>query len=100
MMCLNLTLSGLHGQPYNGAANMSGRIKGAQAKILEQQPLALYVHCGPNCVNLVAQAACKSSKMTCDTLDWIHSLGCLYNLSGKYTNAFKEIAATEGMSIA
>jgi len=85
---LNMPLSGL--QEYDGG------IKGAQAKILEQQPLALFVHCGPHCVNLAAHAACKSLTLTCDALDWVHCLGCLYSLSGKFRNAFKEIAATRG----
>uniref|UniRef100_A0A9J8CL73 Zinc finger MYM-type protein 1-like n=1 Tax=Cyprinus carpio carpio TaxID=630221 RepID=A0A9J8CL73_CYPCA len=58
---MNLPLSGLCGQTYDGAANMSGKTGGVQAKIKEIQPLALYVHCGPHCVNLVTQAACSSS---------------------------------------
>ena len=54
LLRLNLLLSGLRGQTYDGAANMSGNSKGAQARIREKQPLVLYVHCCPHCVNLVA----------------------------------------------
>lgn len=67
--------------------NMSGEIKGTQARVRAVQPLALYVHCGP----LVTQAACTSSSVTCDALKWLHKLGCLYNQSGKYKTTFKEI---------
>ncbi|XP_010790523.1 zinc finger MYM-type protein 1-like [Notothenia coriiceps] len=71
---------------------MSGDRKGAQARVREMQPLALYVHCGAHCVNLVTQAACKASSLTSDALDWLHKLGCLYKLSGKYKTKFINIA--------
>lgn len=35
----------IRGEGYDGAANMSGKQKGAAACIKEQFPLALYVHC-------------------------------------------------------
>ena len=92
LLRLNLPLSGLCGQTYDGAANMSGDRKGAQARIREMQPLALYVHCGAYCVNLVTQAACKASSLTSDALDWLHKRGCLYKLSGKYKTTFVNIA--------
>lgn len=72
---------------------MSGNRKGAQARIREMQPLALYVHCGAHCANLVTQAACTASSLTSDALDWVHKLGCLYKISGKYKTKFVNIAA-------
>lgn len=92
---LNLPLHGLRGQTYDGAANMSGKTGGVQAKIKEMQPLALYVHCGPHCVNLVTQTACNSSCVVTDALSWVHKLGGLYNQSGKFKTIFKEIAKSE-----
>ncbi len=53
LLRLNLPLSVLRGQTYDGAANMSGHLSGVQAHIRKEQPLAIYVHCGPHCVNLV-----------------------------------------------
>lgn len=64
LLHLNVPLSGLSGQTYDGAANMSGKIKETQARLIAVQPLALYVHCGPHSVNLVTQAACPSSAVT------------------------------------
>lgn len=93
LLRLNLPLSGLRGQTYDGAANMSGNRKGAQARIREMQPLALFVHCGAHCANLVTQAACTASSLTSDALDWVHKLGCLYKMSGKYKTKFVNIAA-------
>uniref|UniRef100_A0A9J8A5F5 Uncharacterized protein n=1 Tax=Cyprinus carpio carpio TaxID=630221 RepID=A0A9J8A5F5_CYPCA len=92
---MNLPLSGLCGQTYDGAANMSGKTGGVQAKIKEIQPLALYVHCGPHCVNLVTQAACSSSCVVMDALSLVHKLGTLFNQSGKFKTVFKEIAKSE-----
>lgn len=92
---MNLPLSGLRGQTYDGAANMSGKTGGVQAKIKEIQPLALYVHCGPHCVNLVTQAACSSSCVVMDALSLVHKLGTLFNQSGKFKMVFKEIAKSE-----
>lgn len=40
LLRLNIPMSGLRGQTYDGAPNMSGR----QAELKRQQPLALYVH--------------------------------------------------------
>lgn len=42
----------LHGQAYDGAGNMAGRVKGTAARIMSSFPLALYVHCASHCLNL------------------------------------------------
>jgi len=39
---------------------MSGNYKGCQALINQKQPLALYVHCGAHCVDLVAQTVTEA----------------------------------------
>lgn len=77
---------------------MSGESKGVQALLREKQPLALYVHCGPHCVNLVTQTACSSSPVVSDALNLVHKLGTLYHQSGKYKTIFKEIAQSEAGS--
>ena len=60
LLRLNLSITGLRGQAYDGAANMAGIYSGAQA-IKKHQPLAPYVHCGAHCVNLTTQHACTAS---------------------------------------
>ena len=94
LLRLNLPFSGLRGQTYDGAANMSGHLSGTQALIRRQQPLANFVHCGPHCVNLVTQATCKSTPVIRDALHWIHELGCLLAQSGKCKTIFKDIATS------
>lgn len=45
--------SNLVGQAYDGAAVMSGKHRGVQARIREVANLAFYVHCSAHCLNLV-----------------------------------------------
>lgn len=94
LLRLHLPISGLRGQTYDGAANMSGRFSGAQAVLKKKQPLALYVHCGAHCVNVITQCACSASPLLRDALQWVHELGTLSNQSGK----FKGILATQPLS--
>lgn len=89
---LNLPLSSLRGQAYDGAANMAGKNRGVQALIKQQQPLALYVHCGAHCSNLATEAACKSSPLIRDSLQWVHEAGTLFNMSGKFMTIFENAA--------
>ena len=92
---LNLPLSQLRGQTYDGAANMSGRMQGVQAHIKKEQPLAVYVHCGPHCVNLITQAACVSAPVIRDAMQLVHELGVLFNQSGKFKAIFTAVAKSD-----
>ena len=47
------------GQGYDGAGNMSGNTRGAQARISTQYPTAKYVHCKNHSLNLAIVHACK-----------------------------------------
>lgn len=74
---------------------MSGKYAGAQAYLTQAQPLALFVHCGPHCVNLITQATCAASSVVRDALQWVHELGHLFGLSGKFKTIFCNIATSE-----
>lgn len=52
--------SKVSGQCYEGAANMSGHFSGLQARILEDESGAMYVHCRPHLINLVVQDAMEN----------------------------------------
>ncbi|KAL2101376.1 hypothetical protein ACEWY4_003137 [Coilia grayii] len=96
LLRLNLPISGLRGQAYDGASNMSGKYAGAQAVIQRKQPLAPFIHCGAHCVNLVTHQACSASPLIRNALDWVHDLGTFFGQSGKLKDQFKAIAASEG----
>ena len=48
---------------YDGAANMSGKLNGVQAAILEDYPKACYTHCSSHCLNPVISTACANNAM-------------------------------------
>ncbi len=56
-----LDLDKKKGQGYDGAGNMSGQTKGAEDHFSELYPLALYLPCAPNRLNLVVL---KSTQVT------------------------------------
>lgn len=93
LLRLNIPISGLRGQTYDGAANMAGKFSGAQAVLKREQPLALY---GAHCVNLITQSACSASTLLRDTLQWVHELGTLSNQSGKFKGVLASHLTSEG----
>lgn len=94
LLHVNLSITGLRGQAYDGAANMAGKYAGTQAIIQREQPLAPYVHCGAHCVNLITQQACTASAVIRNSIEWVHELGILFCRSGKLKDIFKGIAKT------
>ena len=55
---VGIDLGFCHGQGYDGASAMSGRLNGVQAIIRKSYPLALYTHCASHCLNLALGKAC------------------------------------------
>ena len=53
-----LNLENLREQGYDGAGNISGKVKGASTIILNKYPKATYVHCRPHVLNLAIVNAC------------------------------------------
>ena len=93
LLRLQLPLAMLRGQTYDGAANMSGIYNGCQAIVRESQPLALFVHCGAHCVNLVAQKACSAVPVVRDAIGVIQELGAVFASSINCRTTFARIAA-------
>jgi hypothetical protein len=56
---LGLDMSKLVGLGFDGAANMSGKVKGLQARISAKVPTAQYVHCRAHCLNLAIMHCCR-----------------------------------------
>jgi len=61
LLRLNLPVSQLRGQTYDGASNMAGQYNGAQAIVRTKQLLAMYVHCLMHAGNLAVQEAIEAS---------------------------------------
>lgn len=90
LLRLNLPITSLCGQAYDGAANMAGKYSGALAIIQREQPLAPNVHCAAHCMNLITQQACTASAVIRNSMEWVY-LG----QPGKLKDIFKGIAKTE-----
>jgi hypothetical protein len=50
------------GQGYDGASSMSGVYSGVQKRILDGQPLAVYIHCASHNLNLVMNDAVSTAR--------------------------------------
>ena len=55
----DIPVANMHGQGYNGARNMASNRVGVQARIKQEAPLAVYVHCNGHCLNLVISKSCS-----------------------------------------
>ena len=71
-----LRMSQIRGQCYDGARNMSGGYRGVQARVKEEAPKAVYVHCYAHCLNLVLVDATKKNKMARNFFGTLESLYC------------------------
>ena len=56
---VNLSLSDIRGQCYDGASNMSGARSGCSSLVQEQAPMAVYLHCASHRLNLAVVSACR-----------------------------------------
>ncbi|XP_047132435.1 52 kDa repressor of the inhibitor of the protein kinase-like [Hydra vulgaris] len=56
-----LEISNCRGQGYDNGSNIKGKINGVQKRILNLNPLALYVPCGNHSLNLVISDSARSS---------------------------------------
>ncbi|XP_041376606.1 zinc finger MYM-type protein 1-like [Gigantopelta aegis] len=60
LLRLNLPITHLRAQTYDGASNMSGKYQGCQALIKKVQPLANYTHCGAHITHLICAKAIET----------------------------------------
>ena len=73
-MRLELDISGLRGQGYDGGTNMAGKINGLQQKMLKENPKALYFHCIGHQLNMVCQDACTEYSQVLDTITCVNKI--------------------------
>ena len=95
---LGLPIEKLRGMGFDGAANMYGIYNGAQALLRESQPLAVYVHCGAHCVNLVGQDACEASSIFRNAFHTVHEVGVLFKDSIRFRTAFEAVTSAADCS--
>ena len=82
------------GQGYDGAANMSSRTVGVQARIRKASPLALYTHCKSHQLNLCIVKACSIPKIR-NASGVISEVAKFFNYSPKRQHFFEHMIDTE-----
>jgi hypothetical protein len=92
---LNLPLTCLRGQSYDGASNMSGKFNGTQALITKQQPLAPFVHCLMHCGNLVASEAMESTPIVRDQTSLANDVASFSHQSTKLSNILRTVQKSQ-----
>ena len=88
---MNLPLSKLRGQCYDGASAMSGAKSGVAKKIQEEEPRAVYTHCYGHSINLATCDAVKQSKPIKNALETTHEITKLIKHSPRREGIFREI---------
>ncbi|XP_025419703.1 zinc finger MYM-type protein 1-like [Sipha flava] len=76
------------GQGYDGAASMSGNLKGVQTIIRESHPAALYVYCSEHSLNLALAHSCNVQYVR-NCIGTIKSIGNFIKSSAMRTNILK-----------
>lgn len=80
---LNLALSKIRGQCYDGAACIAGIRSGVAKQLLDEEPRAIYMHCYGHALNLACSDAIKQCSLIKDALDTTHELIKLLKSSPK-----------------
>ena len=83
-----VSLSSCRGQAYDGAANMAGHLNGVAAKILAEEPKAIFVHCLAHSVNLCLQECGRQSKVIRDGLSLVNEICNFIRSSPKRLSLF------------
>ncbi|VAI26333.1 unnamed protein product [Triticum turgidum subsp. durum] len=87
---LGMNLEQVRGQGYDGASNMSGEFNGLQAKILNENKSAYYVHCFAHKLNLVVVAIAKKIFEVGDFFDMVSVLLNVVGASCKRKDQLRE----------
>ena len=92
---MNLPLSKLRGQCYDGASAMSGAKSGVVKRIQDEEPRAVYTHCYGHSINLATCDAVKQSRPIKTALEMTHEITKLI----KYVTAyFQELKSANDVS--
>lgn len=79
----------MRGQGYDGAANMSGKYRGVQARIRNVVPGAIYTHCKAHNLNLSIIHACKETLVR-NVMNTLQEIAFIFDYSAKKLSLFKE----------
>ena len=78
-----LLVNTCRGQAYDGAAIMSGHLRGVASRFKKEEPAALYAHCFAQSLNLCLLDASRSCTSVRDSLELLMEVVKLINFSPK-----------------
>ena len=88
---LNLALSIVRGQCYDGAATMSGAKSGVVTRMCQAEPRAVFTHCYGHSLNLACSETIEQCKIMHDALDTTHKITKLIKKSPAHDAMFKHL---------
>lgn len=100
---LNLDMRYLMYFCFDGAANMSGHISGLQARLREQCPGAMYIHCVNHSLNLALQEIGRQIQLVADAMQWVKDVHIILGESAQrkalFTSLFggKPVVSLKGL---
>ncbi|KAJ8877730.1 hypothetical protein PR048_022185 [Dryococelus australis] len=95
LLRLYLRIEDCRGQCYDGAKNMSGHMKGAQAVISSKENRAIYIYCFSHSLNVSLIHASSTN-----VLENVHTLAKFFNESAKRTSIFLNYKADDDPALA
>ena len=91
LLRLNLSISRVRGQCYDGASNMAGIRNGVAKKIRDEEHRALFTHCYGHSLNLAVSDTIKKCALMKSTLDTTHEITKLVKYSPRRESLFNVI---------
>ena len=95
---MNLPLSKVRGQCYDGASAMSGAKSGVAKRIQDEEPRAVYTHCYGHSINLATCDAVKQSRLIKSALEMTHEITKLIMYSPRREGTFKELRSANDIA--
>ncbi|VDI61579.1 Hypothetical predicted protein [Mytilus galloprovincialis] len=86
---LELDINKIRAQCYDGAANMAGKYSGVQARILQLNPEANYIHCKAHALNLALIHSSKDVSVR-NMMSTVQEIAFSFDYSAKRLLAFSE----------
>ena len=87
---LGLNIKDARGQPYDNASNMSGKYKGLQALLKDENPNIEFIPCAGHSLNLVGVNAVDSCEAASDFFGFLQSL---YNFCASSTHRWQIVCS-------
>ena len=88
---LNLSITKVRGQCYDGASAMSGTKSGVAKKVCDTEPRAVYMHCYGHALNLACSDTIRQCKLMRDALNTTREITKLVKKSPRRDATFKRL---------